>query len=103
MLRPAMIAYAANCGLGLAVASGRVHLGGFRWVHHALYVLTVTTTGLGALALLQRRDRALLRLLPVALPLALVPRVPARSRGHVLVALSAAPFYAAACRSGRGR
>ncbi|WP_432547609.1 hypothetical protein [Kineococcus sp. SYSU DK004] len=96
LLLPATGSYVANCALGLAVAAKVLDTSGARWVHHAVYVSTVALSAAAALQLATRRDRALLRLLPAAVPLAVIPRVSARTRGHVLLALSAAPAYAAA-------
>ncbi len=99
LLTAATVSYAANCALGTAVASRRVDTSGVRWVHHAVYVSTVLLTAAAGVQLAARGDRALWRLLPVALPLAAIPWRSARSRGHVLLALSAAPAYAAALGS----
>ena len=99
----ATTSYALNCALGGAVALRLLDTSGFRWVHHALYVATVALTAGAALDLLRRRDGALWRLLPVAVPLSVVPRVPARSRGHVAVAAAAAPAYAATLLTLRAR
>lgn len=85
--------YAANCALGAGVATGIVHTGRFRWIHHALYISTVTTSIIAASSLLWSRNRAGLLLLPAALPLTAIPRSSARSKKHVRTALSAAPFY----------
>ncbi|MGI4896773.1 MAG: hypothetical protein ACRYF3_16845 [Janthinobacterium lividum] len=84
-----------NCALGGAVALRVLDTSDFRWVHHAVYIATVALTAAAAVDLARRRDAALFRLLPVAVPLALIPRVSARSRRHALVAASAAPAYAA--------
>ena len=92
----AATSYAANCALGAAVATGVLHTKSFHWVHHALYVCTSTLAGAAASSLLWSSSRAGWALLPAAVPLVLIPRVSARSRGHVAVALSAAPFFAAA-------
>ena len=91
----ATTSYAANVALGSAVALRLVELRRFRWVHHALYVSTSVLAGAAASSLLWSRSRAGLALLPAALPLAVVPYVSARSRRHPLVALGAAPFFAA--------
>jgi len=95
LVTAASVSYTANCALGLAVATGRLDTSGARWVHHAVYVTTVTLSLAAAAGLLRRRDRALLRLLPAALPLAAIPHVSARTRGHALIALAAAPAYVA--------
>lgn len=85
--------YAINCALGAGVATGMIHTGKFRWIHHALYITTVTTSVVAASSLLWSPNRAGLLLLPAAVPLAVIPRASARSKKHVRTALSAAPFF----------
>ncbi len=98
----ASASYAANCALGGSVALGLVDTRRIRWVHHALYIATCTLAATAAASALlpgagrDARIRAALALLPAAVPLTLVPRVSARTRAHPLVALTAAPFFAAA-------
>ena len=89
----ATTAYALNVALGTAVAARVVDTRRFRWVHHALYVSTSVLAGAAASSLVWSGSRAGWRLLPAALPLAVVPYVSARSRRHPVVALSAAPFF----------
>ncbi|WP_229727667.1 hypothetical protein [Mycetocola zhadangensis] len=89
----AAASYTANCALGGGVATGVVHTGKFRWIHHALYITTVSTSLVAASSLLWSRNRAGLFLLPAAVPLAIIPRASARSNKHVRIALSAAPFF----------
>ena len=101
LVTAASVSYTANCALGLAVATGRLDTSRARWVHHAVYVATVTLSVAAAAALLRTRDRALLRLLPAAVPLAAIPHVSARTRGHALIALTAAPAYATTLRAVR--
>ncbi|GAA2232674.1 hypothetical protein N1031_08620 [Herbiconiux moechotypicola] len=117
LLAAAATSYAANCALGGAVALRVVDTSGFRWVHHALYISTCVLTGTALVALVVAATRtgcaphrphdrprsrdtarasAALALLPTAVPLAIIPRVSARTRRHPLIALAAAPFYAAA-------
>jgi glycerol uptake facilitator-like aquaporin len=102
LLAAAAASYTANCALGGSVALGLVDTRGFRWVHHALYIATAVLTAAAAAALLvtplreHRTPAAALALLPAALPLTAIPRVSAHSRRHPLIALAAAPFYAAA-------
>jgi hypothetical protein len=88
-------AYAANVALGVAVATRVVDTSRFRWVHHGLYVTTCVAAGAAGSSLVWSPSRAGWRLLPAAVPLAVIPYVSARSRRHPLVALSAAPFFAA--------
>lgn len=98
--RPAVLfaaagaSYLANVGLGSAARLGRVHRR-FRWTHHALYVSTSVLAAAAASSVLWSGSRAGWRLLPAAVPLVVVSRVSARSRRHPVIALSAAPFFAA--------
>lgn len=89
--------YLANCALGIAVATGRVDTSGYRWVHHALYVctlsLTVASLGLAARA---RRPQEAVPLAGAVVPLAMIPFVGTHGRRHPATASTAAPFYAAA-------
>ncbi|WP_101847591.1 hypothetical protein [Zhihengliuella sp. ISTPL4] len=95
----AATAYAANCALGAAVAARLIDTRRFRWVHHALYILTCATTGLAVVAGLAagapRGRRAARALLPAAIPLAAIPYAGTHTRRHPLVALTAAPFVLA--------
>jgi hypothetical protein len=93
----AAVSYAANCMLGTAVATGLIDTHRIRWVHHAVYISTSALAGAAASSLLWHRgdNRAALALLPAAAPLAAIPRVSARTRGHVVLALAAAPFFIA--------
>ncbi len=96
LLRVAGGSYLASCALGTAVRTGVLVTGRARWVHHALFVSTATLTGLALAAAGLERRRAGWWLLPVVVPLAVVPYLGTRSRRHVLVAVAAAPCYAAA-------
>lgn len=95
----AATAYAANCALGAAVAARLIDTRRFRWVHHALYILTCATAGLAVVAGLATRTprtrRAALAFLPAAVPLAAIPYAGTHTRRHPLVALTAAPFVLA--------
>ena len=102
LLRIAGGSYLASCALGTGVATGVLRTGRARWVHHALYVSTATLTAVALAAAARERSRAGWWLLPVVVPLAVVPYAGTRSRRHVLVAASAAPFYAAALAADRG-
>lgn len=99
MIRPAWLftaattSYAANCALGGAVALRLLDTSRVRWVHHALYVTTATLAAAATSSLVWSTNRAGWALLPAAAPLALIPYVSTRSRGHRAVALSAAPFF----------
>ena len=70
-------------------------------MHHALYVSTATLTAVALVAAGRERARSGWWLLPVVVPLAVVPYAGTRSKRHVLVAASAAPFYAAALAADR--
>lgn len=85
--------YAANSALGLGVATGAVRTGRFRWVHHALYIATTTTTLIALITGIGRHRRAALALLPTLVPLAVIPYAGTRTRRHPIIALSAAPCY----------
>ena len=101
LVRVAAGGYLASCALGTGVATGRLRTGRARWVHHALYISTASLTGVALGATLLARHRSGWWLLPAVLPLAVVPYAGTRSRRHVLVAVSAAPFYAAAVAAER--
>ncbi len=96
--------WAANAALGASVGAGLVHTGRFRWIHHALYIATTSTTALATVVSACSRSaprRAAARALaPALLPLAALPHVGTPAQGHprrhALAALSAAPFYATA-------
>lgn len=90
----ATASYVANVALGSAATRGLVHRR-FRWTHHALYVSTSVFAGAATSSVLWSGSRAGWRLLPAAVPLVVVAQVSARSRRHPVVALSAAPFFAA--------
>lgn len=87
--------YVANCALGLGVATRMVNTSRAHWVHHALYICTSTLAAAAASSLIWSRNRAGWWLLPAAVPLAVIPQISSHSRRHVLVAASAAPFFAA--------
>ncbi|MGW8482292.1 hypothetical protein ACWGJP_04095 [Microbacterium sp. NPDC055903] len=93
--------YGANCALGGAVALRLIDTRRFRWVHHALYILTCTLVGAALVAGWARRShptdrRAALALAPAVVPLAVIPFAGTRGRRHPLIALAAAPFVVAA-------
>lgn len=102
-MKPALLftaaatSYLANCLLGAGVATRVLSTRRVHGVHHALYVCTSTLAAAAASTLLWPRTsrRAAWLLLPAAVPLALIPRISSHSRRHVVVALSAAPFFAA--------
>lgn len=92
----AAVSYAVNCGLGLAVASGRLRTGRARWVHHALYVNTAVSTAATAAALVGERGRAGVVVAPALVPLAAIPYAGTRGWRHPALAASIGPFLVAA-------
>lgn len=96
----AAAAYAVNCALGASVAARLIDTSRFRWLHHALYIATCTAAASAVVGGWSRGPRtagrdAALALFPAAVPLAVIPYAGTRGRRHPLVALSAAPFFAA--------
>lgn len=92
----AAVSYAANCALGLAVASGRVRTGRAHWVHHALYVNTAASTAATTVALVAERGKAGAVAAPALVPLALIPFAGTRGWRHPALAVSIGPFLALA-------
>lgn len=89
--------YAATCTVGASVRAGLLDTSRARWVHHALFVVTASATGLSALRLAAScRVPAALALATTVVPFATLTRVSTRTDRHALVALTAAPAYAAA-------
>jgi hypothetical protein len=105
LVRVAVAAYAANCLLGIAVATRTVRLGRARWLHHALYVVTAATASTAATSAVWARSLAGAALVPALVPLGLVPYRSATMRRHVAAATAAAPAYLAAVTAlaGEGR
>jgi len=93
LVTAAAASYAATCTLGVAVASGRVDTSRSRWMHHALYVCTVTLGGAAVGTAASVRAAAGWWLLPAAAPLGVLP-VAGGGRRHAAIALAAAPFFA---------
>ncbi|WP_337002504.1 MULTISPECIES: hypothetical protein [unclassified Microbacterium] len=96
----AATAYGLNCALGASVAGGIIDTRRFRWVHHALYIVTCATTASAVVAGWSRGPgtpdrRAALALFPAAVPFAAIPYLGTHTRRHPLVALAAAPFLVA--------
>ena len=86
--------YAANCVLGVGVATRLLDTSKVHWVHHVLFSCTATLAGAAVSSLFWSSSRAGWWLLPATVPLSLIPQVSSHSRRHILVALSAAPFFA---------
>lgn len=89
------LCYGANCALGTAVATRLIDTRRFRWVHHALYIATVSTTLLALVVGVFRDRRAAIALAPALAPLAVIPYAGTHTRRHPAIALTAAPFIAA--------
>lgn len=91
----AVAGFAANVAFGSAVAAGLIDNRRIRWVHHALYIVTSTLTGVAlAAGAVERRPEAL-ALAPAVVPLTLLPRA-GRGRPHIVLAAgAAAPFIIA--------
>ncbi|MFI7481832.1 hypothetical protein ACH9EU_05375 [Kocuria sp. M1R5S2] len=102
--------WVANAALGASVGAGLVRTGRFRWIHHALYLATTTTTLLAAMlsagSSCPCRRAAARALAPALVPLAALPHIGTPAQGHprrhAVAALSAAPFYATALHRARG-
>ena len=86
--------YTANVALGVATATRILDTSRFRWVHHALYLVTAALTAAAVAADL--RGPTGRRLAPALLPLAVLPYAGTHGRRHYAVAAAAAPFYALA-------
>ncbi|MCL9666261.1 hypothetical protein L2091_13600 [Curtobacterium albidum] len=93
LVTAAAVAYVANCLWGTAVAVRIIRTKKLRVVHHGLFVVTATLTGVAATTSVWTRDRSALFLLPALVPLALAPRTNPRSGAHWRVAVAAAPSY----------
>lgn len=93
LVTAASVAYVANCLWGTAVAVRLIRTKRLRVVHHGLFVVTATLTGVAATTPVWTRDRAALFLLPALVPLAVAPRTHPRSGAHWRVAVAAAPSY----------
>jgi hypothetical protein len=95
LITAASVTYIVNCALGSAVAIGAVRTGRWRWTHHALYITTSILTTAAAVALLIRNRPAGLAVLPALVPLAVIPFAGTHGHRHPMLALAAAPFFAA--------
>lgn len=91
----AAVSYAANVGLGLGVATGRIRTGRARWVHHALYVCTASAIAVATTALFAEHGRRGFALAPALVPLAAIPYGGTHGRRHPALALSIGPFVTA--------
>jgi hypothetical protein len=93
LVTAATLAYVANCAWGTAVAVRLIRTKKLRIVHHGLFVVTATLTGVAATTPVWTRDRTALFLLPALVPLAVAPRTNPRAGAHWRVAVAAAPSY----------
>ncbi|MFC0678386.1 hypothetical protein ACFFGH_11095 [Lysobacter korlensis] len=91
----ATVSYAANCLLGVSVATRLIDTSRVRWVHHGMYIATSALAAAAGSSLVWSRSKAGWVLLPAAVPLAVIPYAGTRGRRHPAVALSAAPFFLA--------
>lgn len=96
----AAVAYGANCALGASVATRLIDTSRFRWLHHALYIVTCTAVAAAVVVGWSRGPRssdrrAAVALLPAAAPLTAIPSLGSHGRRHPLTALAAAPFLVA--------
>ena len=95
----AALSYLLNCLLGTAVAMRIIDTSRFRWLHHAMFILTSAATVVALSSALwgapRRSSRAALALAPAVVSLAVIPFAGTRGRRHPLLALTAAPFFAA--------
>jgi len=87
--------------LGAAVATRVIRTGRLHWMHHALYVATLSTTVLAVLVGMRRDLPATQALVPALVPLVIIPFAGTHTRRHPLIALSAAPFIAAGALASR--
>ncbi|MDR6573252.1 hypothetical protein J2X60_001898 [Curtobacterium sp. 320] len=101
LVTAASVAYVANCAWGTAVAVRLIRTRKLRVVHHGLFVVTATLTGVAATTPVWTRSRSALFLLPALVPLAVAPRTNPRSGAHWQVAVAAAPSYLGALLAGR--
>ncbi|MFC7431764.1 MULTISPECIES: hypothetical protein [unclassified Agrococcus] len=93
----ALAVYATTATLGIGLAAGWWRNERHRWVHHVGFIGAKTLTAATVVANAASGDRArTLLAAPALLPLALLPRIPTRSRRHPLVAVTIAPWLVAA-------
>lgn len=89
-------AYVVNAAFGGAVRLRMFSSAGFRWAHHALYILTFVLTAAAISTLWWSESPAGWYLLPAVVPLVVLPYAgSARKHGgrHIAIASAAAPFY----------
>ena len=89
----ALTSFIVNSGYGAAVAAGVFGTARMRWVHHTLFILTSTLTGLTLLTSLVERRGSGLALAPAAAALVAMPSTRGGSARHIAVAASALPSF----------
>jgi len=87
------VALTASSALGSSVRSGRLDLGRWRWLHHALYAASLTSA-VGASGIDAARGRPTWPVAAGTLTvLAVLPTTRGGSRSHVAVAATASAVY----------
>lgn len=89
----ALAGFIVNAGYGTAVAAGLFGTARMRWVHHALFILTSTLTGMTLLASLVKRRGMGCALVPAAAALIAMPSTRGGSPRHIALAASAFPSF----------
>lgn len=98
----ALAVYGTTATLGVGLATGAWRNERHRWIHHVGFIAAVALTSATVVVGLRDDPGRALRAAPALVPLAILPRIPTRSRRHPIVALAAAPWLvAAASRAGR--
>lgn len=86
---------AASTGLGLAVGAGGLHLGRYRWLHHALYAAAVVSCLLTVAVGVVTATPVRWAMIVVLVPLAALTRTRGGTAHHVAVAGIALALYLA--------
>lgn len=88
--------YVLNACFGVSVRMRLVDSGGFRWIHHGLYVVTFAAALLAAGSAWWSHNPAGWYLIPALIALAALPHVGSARRHphrHICAALVPLPFY----------
>jgi len=88
--------FAANFALGVLVQLGAVDTKPFRWLHHALFFLVAFSAVIAVAWGFVLGEPYRWALLPALALFAVLPYVPAGTRGHAALAVSALACYVAA-------
>lgn len=91
ILQIAVGCYAANVALGTAVAARVIDTRRIRWVHHAVFTVTISLTAASVALHIAGKDRRALPLLVAMVALGSVTRSSGRRPSHPVVALTAVP------------